>query len=56
MTSRLMSTVGRTGGQPDLVAAEMAAAAFLTALGVSLDEEHTRDTPRRMAKAYAERC
>jgi GTP cyclohydrolase I len=38
----------------DLAVAGTAAAAFLTALGVSLDDEHTRDTPRRMAVAYAE--
>ncbi|MGZ4617106.1 MAG: GTP cyclohydrolase I FolE, partial [Actinomycetes bacterium] len=38
----------------DLVAAEAAAAAFLGALGVSLDTESLRGTPRRMAHAYAE--
>ncbi|HKG52594.1 MAG TPA: GTP cyclohydrolase I FolE [Actinomycetales bacterium] len=38
----------------DLEAAESAAADFLSALGVSLDAEGTRDTPRRMAEAYAE--
>jgi GTP cyclohydrolase IA len=38
----------------DLVAAEAAAAAFLGALGVDLDTESTRETPRRMAAAYAE--
>jgi GTP cyclohydrolase I len=38
----------------DLVAAERAAADFLQALGVSLDTESLRDTPRRMAEAYAE--
>jgi GTP cyclohydrolase I len=38
----------------DLAAAEEAAAAFLTALGVDLDTESTRETPRRMAGAYAE--
>jgi GTP cyclohydrolase I len=38
----------------DVAAAESAATAFLIALGVSLDEEHTRETPRRMASAYAE--
>lgn len=43
---------GRTG--PDLLAAERAAAAFLTALGVSLDLPHVRETPRRMAHAFAE--
>jgi GTP cyclohydrolase IA len=38
----------------DLDAAERAAAAFLAALGVSTDTESLRETPRRMAKAYAE--
>jgi GTP cyclohydrolase I len=38
----------------DLAAAELAAGQFLTALGVSTDSESMRDTPRRMAKAYAE--
>lgn len=38
----------------DLMAAEAAAAAFLAALGVDVDGEHTRSTPRRMARAYAE--
>src|SRR5919112_3035035 len=37
-----------------LDAAETAAADFLSALGVPLDSESVRDTPRRMAKAYAE--
>jgi GTP cyclohydrolase I len=38
----------------DLDAAEHAAAAFLRALGVSLRAEGLRDTPARMARAYAE--
>jgi GTP cyclohydrolase I len=38
----------------DLVGAERAAAAFLTALGVATDAGATGDTPRRMARAYAE--
>jgi GTP cyclohydrolase I len=38
----------------DLVGAERAAAAFLTALGVATDAGATADTPRRMARAYAE--
>jgi len=38
----------------DLRAAEEAAAAFLTALGVDLDIESLRGTPGRMARAYAE--
>jgi GTP cyclohydrolase IA len=38
----------------DLPAAERAAAGFLTALGIDLDREGRRDTPARMARAYAE--
>jgi GTP cyclohydrolase IA len=38
----------------DLVAAEKAAAEFLSALGVELDTESRLDTPRRMSHAYAE--
>lgn len=38
----------------DLVAAELAAANFLAALGVDLDREGLRETPGRMARAYAE--
>ncbi len=38
----------------DLVAAEQAAEAFLSALGLSLDSESLRATPGRMARAYAE--
>jgi GTP cyclohydrolase I len=38
----------------DLPAAEVAAAAFLTALGVPPDTDGMRDTPGRMARAYAE--
>jgi GTP cyclohydrolase IA len=38
----------------DLAAAETAAAAFLTGLGVRLDGESLRETPARMARAYAE--
>lgn len=39
---------------PDVDAAEQAAGAFLRALGVSTCCENLRDTPRRMARAYAE--
>jgi GTP cyclohydrolase IA len=38
----------------DLAGAEHAAAAFLAALGVATDAGATADTPRRMARAYAE--
>jgi GTP cyclohydrolase I len=42
-----------TGGA-DLVAAQRAAADFLAALGVELNAEGLRETPGRMARAYAE--
>jgi GTP cyclohydrolase IA len=42
------------GPDIDLVAAEQAAADFLTALGVELGPEERRRTPARMARAYAE--
>jgi GTP cyclohydrolase IA len=38
----------------DLDAAERAASEFLRALGIGLDSESLRATPRRMAQAYAE--
>jgi len=38
----------------DLAAAEQAAGDFLRALGISLDGASLRDTPGRMARAYAE--
>jgi GTP cyclohydrolase I len=38
----------------NLTAAENAAAEFLQALGISLDSESLRETPRRMAQAYNE--
>lgn len=38
----------------DLVGAERAAADFLRSLGVQLDADHMRDTPGRMARAWAE--
>lgn len=44
----------RPAPERDLAAAERAAAQFLRALGVSLDSESLRKTPRRMARAYAE--
>jgi GTP cyclohydrolase I len=56
----MTSTTDRTGWvateRPaiDLSAAETAAAAFLLAFGLSLDDEHMQGTPRRMAEAYAE--
>ena len=38
----------------DLPAAEQAAHDLLTALGIDLDDESLRDTPRRVARMYAE--
>jgi GTP cyclohydrolase IA len=38
----------------DMAAAERAAGEFLAALGVGLDAEELRETPGRMARAYAE--
>jgi GTP cyclohydrolase I len=38
----------------DLVRAERAVAELLSALGQDVDDDHTRDTPRRVAAAYAE--
>jgi GTP cyclohydrolase I len=42
------------GAAVDLVAAEQAVADLLVALGQDPDDEHTRDTPRRVAAAFAE--
>jgi GTP cyclohydrolase I len=41
-------------GPVDPVAAELAAADFLAALGIDLGREGLRETPARMARAYAE--
>jgi GTP cyclohydrolase I len=51
-----LSDAGASNGKPhvDLEAAEQAAADLLTALGIPLDSEELRDTPGRMARAYAE--
>lgn len=38
----------------DMEAAQQAATAFLSALGIDIDTEDLRDTPARMARAYAE--
>lgn len=50
---RALHVVG-PGDEPDLAAATDAAAAFIEALGVHLDSEHLRETPARMARAWAE--
>jgi GTP cyclohydrolase IA len=44
----------RAVGGIDLAAAEAAAADFLRALGITVDSEHLRATPGRMARAWAE--
>ena len=44
----------RGGATIDVTAAERAVADLLVALGQDPDDEHTADTPRRVATAYAE--
>jgi GTP cyclohydrolase I len=44
----------RGGATVDVTAAERAVADLLLALGQDPDDEHTADTPRRVAAAYAE--
>jgi GTP cyclohydrolase IA len=44
----------RGGADIDLARAEHAVAELLAALGQDVDDEHTRETPRRVAAAYAE--
>jgi len=46
--------VARDGVGIDLDAAARAAADFLAALGIAVDREGLRETPARMARAYAE--
>jgi GTP cyclohydrolase IA len=46
--------LGWPGHGADLAAAERAAADFLTALGIDLEGDGLRETPARMARAYAE--
>jgi GTP cyclohydrolase I len=48
----LQTATGRPG--VDLDAAQRAAGDFLAALGIDLDREQLRETPARMARAYAE--
>lgn len=40
--------------ETDMMAAELAAGQFLRALGIDIESEGMRDTPGRMARAYAE--
>jgi GTP cyclohydrolase IA len=49
-----LRVIHEPGNGVDLAAAELAAADFLQALGVSLDSESLQGTPSRMARAYAE--
>jgi len=51
-----LAVVSRTDPihRPDLARAERAAAEFLKALGVVLDDESTARTPHRMTRAFAE--
>lgn len=44
----------RGGAAIDVTGAERAVADLLVALGQDPDDEHTMDTPRRVAAAYAE--
>jgi GTP cyclohydrolase IA len=53
MTLTLMRGAAQTA-RPDLPRMERAAREMLEALGVDLDDESVRDTPRRMASMYAE--
>ena len=54
MTAGPFLRIARDDTGVDVAAAERAAADFLTALGIELDSEELRDTPGRMARAYAE--
>jgi GTP cyclohydrolase I len=54
MTSSSVVPLRGIPASVDLSAAERAAHSFLTALGVDLATESRRDTPGRMARAYAE--
>jgi GTP cyclohydrolase IA len=49
-----LHVVDRDEGGVDLGAAERAAHDLLVALGADLESDHVRETPRRVAKAYAE--
>jgi GTP cyclohydrolase I len=50
----VMATTVSSEKVVDLPAAEAAAADLLRALGAEVDSEHLRETPRRVAQAYAE--
>jgi GTP cyclohydrolase IA len=52
--THLTPATGRARGRVDLPGAESAARTLLGALGVDLTDESVADTPRRMARMYAE--
>jgi GTP cyclohydrolase IA len=52
-TAAVLQVVADDGGV-DLCAAERAAHDLLVALGADLESDHLRETPRRVARAYAE--
>jgi GTP cyclohydrolase I len=52
--SHLPGPAGRAGAVVDHEGAERAAGDLLRALGVDVNDESLRDTPRRMARMYAE--
>ncbi len=54
LPSRPELRVASDGAGVDLAAAEQAAADFLAALGIDVDRAGLRETPARMARAYAE--
>jgi GTP cyclohydrolase I len=54
VTTRPRLELIRGGADIDLTRAERAVADLLAALGQDTSDEHTRDTPRRVAAAYAE--
>jgi GTP cyclohydrolase IA len=54
MTAEPVLHIARDSAGVDIDAASRAAADFLSALGIDLDREEMRETPARMARAYAE--
>jgi hypothetical protein len=54
VTADLAVLAARTIAGVDIGAARRAAADFLSALGIDVDPEERRETPARMARAYAE--
>ena len=54
MTAEPALHIARDSAGVDIDAARRAAADFLSALGIDVDREELRETPARMARAYAE--